>query len=124
MREDLFIDHVDTEWCHRARAADLHLFGVGNARLEHRLGEGSFRVWYMRWRRFNDCSPQRMYYRVRNFLFLCGQSYVPFRWKIRASWNWIGNVYAYGMCSPQRWQHLRWMTKGALDALRGRLGHV
>lgn len=124
MREDLFIDNVDTEWCHRARAAGFRLFGVGNARLEHRLGEGSFRVWYMRWRWFNDCSPPRMYYRVRNFLFLCRQSYVPLRWKIRTGWNWIGNVYAYCVYSPQRWQHLRWMAKGVVDAMRGRLGSI
>lgn len=124
MREDLFIDHVDTEWCHRARAAGLKLFGVGHARLEHRLGEGSFEVWYMKWRRFNDCSPPRMYFRIRNFLFLCRQSYVPLRWKVRAGWNWIGNVYAYCVYSPQRWQHLRFMVKGARDAMRGKLGNV
>lgn len=122
MREDLFIDNVDTEWCHRARAKGFHLFGVGNAVLEHRLGEGSFRVWYMRWRWFNDCSPQRMYYRVRNFLFLCGQPYVPLHWKIRAGWNWLGNVYAYCVYSPQRRQHARAMVKGVMDAMRGKLG--
>lgn len=124
MREDLFIDNVDTEWCHRARAKGLRLFGVGNARLEHRLGEGTFRVWYMKWRWYNDCSPTRMYFRVRNFLFLCGQPYVPMRWKIRAGWNWIGNVYAYCTYSPQRRQHLRYMIKGAFDAFRGKLGNV
>lgn len=124
MRDDMFIDNVDTEWCHRARAKGWRLFGVGDARLEHRLGEGSFRVWYMKWRWFNDCSPPRMYYRVRNFLFLCRQSYVPLRWKIRAGWNWIGNVYAYCVYSPQRFQHLRWMAKGAFDGLRGKVGSL
>ena len=119
MREDLFIDNVDTEWCHRARAGGFRLFGVGSAILEHRLGEGTFRVWYMRWRLFNDCSPHRMYYRVRNFLFLCGQSYVPLRWKIRTGWNWIGNVYAYCVYSPRvgntcaGWRKALWMRSAA-----------
>lgn len=120
MNEDLFIDYVDTDWCHRARACGLRLFGVGTAKLEHRLGEDAFRVWYLKWRWFNDCSPRRMYFRVRNFLFLCRQDYVPLSWKVRTGWNWLGNIYAYCIYSPRRIQHARWIVKGVLDGLRNK----
>jgi rhamnosyltransferase len=39
MKEEYFIDHVDIEWFHRARARGFRLFGTSSAVLEHRLGE-------------------------------------------------------------------------------------
>jgi GT2 family glycosyltransferase len=39
MREAFFVDYVDFDFAFRLRAAGLRLVGVGDARLEHRLGE-------------------------------------------------------------------------------------
>lgn len=39
MDESLFIDHVDTEWCFRAKAHGFRLFGVCDALMNHTLGE-------------------------------------------------------------------------------------
>jgi rhamnosyltransferase len=63
MREDYFIDYVDTEWCHRARHAGYTLFGTSRARMNHHLGDDTFPVWYLRWRPFSSYSPLRLYYR-------------------------------------------------------------
>ncbi|EQD74077.1 hypothetical protein B1B_02878, partial [mine drainage metagenome] len=46
MREDFFIDNVDIEWSHRARAAGFSLFGVGAAVMFHSMGDQALRVWY------------------------------------------------------------------------------
>ena len=124
MREDYFIDYVDTEWCHRARHAGYTLFGTSRARMNHHLGDDTFPVWYLRWRPFSSYSPLRLYYRFRNFILLMKCGYVPWRWKLRASWYWLGNLYAYSLFSPRRVENLRFIGRGLLDGLLGRGGRI
>ncbi len=124
MREEWFIDYVDTEWFHRARALGYRMFGTSRAVLGHNLGELSFRVWYGRWRNYNGYSPQRLYYRFRNFVLLMGCDYVPRRWKMRACWYWLGNAYAYLLFSPNRLHNLRFIARGLFDGIRGMAGRI
>lgn len=124
MREDYFIDYVDTEWCHRARYHGYKLYGTSHARMEHKLGEHTFPVWYLRWRPFSGYSPLRLYYRFRNFVLLCRCGYVPWRWKVRATWYFLGNLYAYTLFSTQRWQNLRFIARGFADGARGLAGRI
>lgn len=124
MREDWFIDYVDTEWFHRARARGYRMFGTSRAVLSHHLGDLTFRVWYGRWRNYNGYSPRRLYYRFRNFILLMRCTYVPFRWKIRACWYWLGNAYAYLLFSPNRWRNLKFVCHGLWDGVRGRVGSM
>jgi rhamnosyltransferase len=122
MREDYFIDYVDTEWFHRARHRGYKLYGTPRAVLRHRLGDITFPVWYKRWRPFSGYSPQRLYFRFRNFVLLMRCNYVPWRWKVRASWYWLGNAYAYLLFSPNRLQNAKFIFRGLVDGLRGRTG--
>lgn len=122
MREDFFIDHVDTEWCHRARGLGFHNFGTSQARLTHRLGDESFRVWYFGWRAHSLYSPTRLYYRFRNFVLMCRLPHVPLRWTVRASWYWIGNFYAHCLFARKRSANARAIAWGLRDGLRGRSG--
>ena len=124
MREDWFIDYVDTEWFHRARARGYRMFGTSRAVLSHHLGDLTFRVWYGRWRNYNGYSPRRLYYRFRNFILLMRCTYVPFRWKVRACWYWLGNAYAYLLFSPNRWRNLKFVCHGLWDGVRGRVGSM
>jgi rhamnosyltransferase len=124
MREDYFIDYVDTEWCHRARHAGYRLYGTSLARMAHHLGDDTFPVWYLRWRSFSSYSPLRLYYRFRNFVLLMKCGYVPWRWKVRASWYWFGNLYAYALFSPRRIENLRYIARGLADGIRGRGGRI
>lgn len=124
MREDYFIDYVDTEWCHRARHAGYTLFGTSRARMNHHLGDDTFPVWYLRWRPFSSYSPLRLYYRFRNFILLMKCGYVPWRWKLRASWYWLGNLYAYSLFSPRKVENLRYIARGLTDGIRGRGGRI
>lgn len=122
MREDYFIDDIDAEWCLRARFMGLHLFGTARAVMHHRLGDESFPLWYLRWRRFNSYRPPRLYYRFRNFIVLCGEEHTPLGWKIRAGWYWLGNAYAYLVFSPDRRANARYILRGLYDGIRGRMG--
>jgi rhamnosyltransferase len=124
MREDFFIDYVDTEWCHRARHKGYSLFGTACTRLNHRLGDDQFLVWAFGWRPYTAYSPVRLYYRFRNFVLLFRLRHVALRWKLRAFWYWLGNAYAYLIFSPRRAENLRMIAKGLRDGLMGRSGRI
>lgn len=122
MREELFIDHVDVEWCHRAIAGGYEIFGTGYGTLQHRLGDGYIRVWYFGWRNISQYSSLRLYYRFRNFVFLLQQSYIPLRWKIRATWYWLGFLYSHVIFSSNRLKNLLAVARGVWDGIIGTMG--
>lgn len=122
MREDFFIDHVDIEWSHRARAAGYTLFGVGAARMFHSLGDQALRVWYFGWRQESAYNPVRVYYRVRNFVALCRAPTIRWRWKVRNGWYSLGVVYTQTIFGQQRLASLRMAVRGLWDGLCKRMG--
>ena len=122
MREDFFIDHVDIEWSHRARAADYALFGVGAAVMFHSMGDHALRVWYFGWRQESAYSPVRVYYRVRNFVALCRLPTIRWRWKVRNGWYTVGVVYTQTLFGGQRLASLRMAVRGLWDGLCKRMG--
>jgi rhamnosyltransferase len=122
MMEELFIDHVDVEWCHRARARGYEIVGTGNAVLCHRMGDQGMRVWYLGWQMMSEYGPVRLYYRFRNFIHLLRLDYIPAAWKVRAAWYWLGNLYGHVVFSKGRIKNLQAVLAGIWDGLAGRLG--
>ena len=122
MREDFFIDHVDIEWCHRARAKGYRIFGAFHAQMFQRMGDDRLKVWYFRWRYESAYSALRMYYRLRNFTILWKLNYVGWRWKVRASWYWLGFCYAQVVFGRDRANTLKMSILGVWDGLRGKMG--
>lgn len=122
MREDLFIDHVDIEWSHRARARGWRLFGTSNASMFHRMGDDYLDVWYFGWRRESAYSPLRMYYRIRNFIAICRSHDIPGRWKLRNAWYWLGFVYSHVVFGTTKVASLSMAARGFWDGIRGKLG--
>ena len=122
MKEEYFIDDVDTEWCHRARFHGFHIYGTSSVLLNHRLGDVSFRIWLFGWKPFNLYSPLRLYYRFRNYVLMVRLPHVPLRWSVRAAWYWLGNLYAYGLFAPHRIRNVKAIGWGILDGLIGRSG--
>lgn len=122
MREDLFVDNVDVEWCHRARADGYSLHGVGAAVMYHALGDNALRVWYFGWRWVSAYSPVRVYYQVRNFIALCRMSCIRARWKWRNGWYCLGFCYSQVVFGRQRLDCLKMALQGLRDGLLGRMG--
>jgi rhamnosyltransferase len=122
MREDFFIDQVDIEWCHRARARGYCLFGTAWAQMYQRMGERRLRVWYLRWRFESAYDPLRIYYRIRNFTALWKLDFIDWRWKVRSSWYSVGIVYAHVLFGHQRLRSLAMSARGVWHGLSGRMG--
>lgn len=119
MREEMFIDLVDIEWCLRARARGFRAFGVCGAMLRHSLGESPTRVLG---RSLPTHSPLRNYYFYRNAVWLFRQGYVPLAWKRAVAGQLLKRYILFPLAVPPRLAYLRMMTLGVAHGLRGRGG--
>lgn len=125
MRSKYFIDHVDTEWCRRARAAGYRLLAVPAAQMQHRLGDAVLHFWLFRWRSVQFHSPLRDYYMIRNSLLMLRD--VPMGW----GWRWllvwrrflVHPVYLL-ILGDHRLERIRLMLRGFWDGLHGRGGRL
>jgi hypothetical protein len=97
MEEALFIDQVDTEWCLRARGRGYRAFGVRDAVLDHRPGEGLRWIWLGRWRRLIRHPPFRYYTIFRNTLVVCRRDYALPRF-VLFQLCWLATLFvAFGL---------------------------
>lgn len=68
--EELFIDHVDHEYCLRLNKNGFKVFKTSNAIVYHRVGNAKEKKFFL----FTFCpsnhSPLRLYYRTRNRLYV------------------------------------------------------
>ena len=124
MDESLFIDHVDTDWCLRARARGYSLFVDCGARLEHRLGLRGRRIWLGRWRRIPTHVPERHYYQWRNALLLARRDYVPWSWSASVLVRQFGRAALAALVGPHRARTLCFALRGCADALAGVTGPI
>lgn len=123
MDESLFIDHVDTEWCFRARSKGLKIFGVCDAVMTHALGEKRIGVrWFGRQRMIPMHMPFRYYYGIRNSMLLYRRRYMPLKWKAADIVRNIKVMVFLIWKSEQRGLCVRMIVSGLLDGLRGVTG--
>lgn len=122
MDPGLFIDHVDTDWCHRARAKGFRLFGAQRAKMHHSLGERRQRVWLLRWRNVALHRPFRYYYIFRNSVLLYRRPSTPRGWVVKDTARLAGLFVVCGLCNRPRLQTFAAMLHGLADGLRGRSG--
>jgi rhamnosyltransferase len=123
LREDLFIDYVDHEYCLRARAEGYRILATGNARLLHALGDkrelrlGTYAV------RPTFHGAERLYYIYRNRLPLLR------RYGLREP-HWVvfdvlattHNLLRVALFENERRRKLAAAFQGTVDGFLGRLG--
>lgn len=122
--EDLFIDHVDTEWFLRATSLGYRCFGVWDVVMEHSLGESTVRLWFMRWRTQPIHKPFRLYYIFRNSLLIYRKSHTPLKWISGDVIRLLRMALIYLIFSGERLEALRQMIHGFRDGIRGVVGPV
>lgn len=122
MREDFFIDCVDTEWCYRARARGFLLYGTAWATMVHRMGDATLQFWFFGWIKGNVHSPLRIYYQIRNLVRLQFNGYRGVRWRLRIIWSFTAIIYCHVFYGSARRASLRMALRGLCDGLRGRMG--
>lgn len=79
--EKLFIDHVDTEWCIRAKSKGFRVIAVPQAKLQHELGSPSHRSYGRSGKKLTLRPSIRTYYMLRNGWAISKMSYAPQGWR-------------------------------------------
>jgi rhamnosyltransferase len=119
MDESLFIDHVDTEWCFRAKSKGLKIFGLCGAVMAHALGEQRKEVWFLRKRIVPFHKPFRYYYMFRNSVLLSLRGYMPWSWKLADIVRCLKMMIFFSWVGENRLRRLKMMCLGVMDGLRG-----
>jgi rhamnosyltransferase len=121
--EDLFIDGVEVEYLMRLHQLDRHVLLVETLDLEQPLGSPlTIRAWGRNFRTSNH-PPFRRYYITRNRLVLLKRFWrTDPQWAKVSGTRLIRHSFRAALIEPQRLAKARAMTRGAVHAIRGRLG--
>ncbi len=119
MRSNYFIDHVDTEWCFRARTKGYCLLGVPSAQMQHTLGDKVKNVWLFGWRQVAHHSPLRDYYMFRNTLLMFRDVKMSILWRLHLLWRLVQFSSYFLIFTHQRGQRFYCMALGIGHGLRG-----
>ena len=122
MNEGFFIDHVDTEWCLRARSKGYRIFGVPSATLQHQIGDRVVRVWFGRWRNVSIHSPSRNYYMSRNTCLMLGSKEISAKWRLRLAIRLMQHLLFFSMLIAPRRARIVHMVRGILHGILGVTG--
>lgn len=120
--DELFIDNVDMEWCFRAQSLGFHLFGVATTRLHHFLGDDVKSIWFFGWRETSLYSHTRVYYRIRNFIYLTKLPWIPLNWKVKAARYYLAMIYTHLVWGSERYKYARSIMRGISHGIRNVLG--
>jgi rhamnosyltransferase len=122
--EALFIDHVDTEYCFRARAHDVPLYVTPALTLSHRIGDlrrhtlGPFKLitlnhpWY------------RRYYNARNAVQLLSRYGRRYPVVFLVNLFTVREIFHIGLLEEGKLAKLAGIMAGIVDGLTGRLGPI
>lgn len=119
MREDFFIDWVDTEWCLRARDRGWRVYGVCAAQLEHTLGDRVVRVLG---REIPCHAPWRHYYQARNFVLMLRALRMSRASKSHMAFRQLKRFIVFSTLVPGRGEYLRMWLRGLWHGCRGLSG--
>jgi len=118
LEDAFFIDHVDTEWAFRVRNAGFGLYGAPQVTFLHRMGEKTWRFWWMGWRVWPYRSPRRHRYLFRNAARLLRRDYVPAVWKAWAVPKLLVTLGAHALFDARRGAQVGEMVRGFMEGWR------
>ena len=117
MWNELFIDHVDHEWCFRARKFGRKVLIAPQISMPHNLGDTSFAI-RGQFKAIHR-SPMRHFHIVRNTLWLAQCSFISRRWRLIELAKTFYRVPAYLLFSTNRLASARAISKGILTGISG-----
>jgi rhamnosyltransferase len=121
MKEELFIDFVDIEWCLRARDKGYSVLGLPWLQMEHEIGDETVKFLG---KEFMNHSPIRHYYYFRNIFMMLRLSHIPYQLKVFELITIIPKYIIYCLATEKKLQHFKFMTKGIWHGVIGRFGKL
>jgi len=121
MREELFIDFVDIEWCLRARKKCYQVVAINKVIINHHLGD--YAVSFMK-NNYPIHSPLRMYYYFRNATYLYHSDRVDWNWRfVDFSRNFFRFLF-YMLFVKDRLTYFRYIMKGKYHGMMRKMGKL
>jgi rhamnosyltransferase len=121
MKDELFIDYIDVEWCYRAQSMGFELYATSDSVLEHHIGDA--RVSFFG-RSISMHSALRRYYLTRNCFRILALQYIPIGYKLREVSLLFARILAFFYLSNERLRYSKFMIQAFSDAIRGRYGKI
>jgi rhamnosyltransferase len=116
MWSELFIDHIDHEWCFRARGAGLAVLAATSVSMPHDMGDAGFKL-FGRYKPVHR-SPVRHHHIVRNTLWLARCSFIPRQWRMVEIAKLVPRSLGYLLFSSARGQTCLAVWRGLMAGLR------
>lgn len=117
---DLFVDHVDTEWCFRTGHLGFQHHGCFDVEMPHELSEDTpvklLGITFLRY------SALRRYFYFRNGIYVATRGYVPVVFRIRIVVGMIIRGLASPFIDEKPKNSLKMIFQGILDGISSRFG--
>jgi len=121
MREELFIDFVDIEWCLRARRKGYEIVAINKVMIDHHLGD--YAVHFMG-HRYPIHSPLRIYYYFRNAMYLYRLKEIDWNWRVVDATRNLFRFLFYMLFVKDRPTYFKYIIKGYYHGLIKKMGKV
>ena len=118
MDERLFIDFVDQEWCWRARRCGLRVFVATDIRFQHEQGRHLSALGLS----LKISTPARLYFQIRNLLWLLRQDLAPHTWRRKNIRKMCYKIIGYPLLIAPRNAYIKSIYRGLRDGVFGRQG--
>ncbi|MEN6372207.1 MAG: glycosyltransferase family 2 protein [Armatimonadota bacterium] len=124
-RDDLFIDHVDDEFCLRARSKGFGVIITSEVFMEHVIGAPTKEIFFCKSLFTTNAPAARRYYQTRNLLVIAKEYFsADSGWVFNALKVRLKELILMLMFENNKLDKLWKTALGAFDALRGRMGRI
>lgn len=121
MREELFIDFVDIEWCLRARVKGYEIVSFPQVEIAHHLGDSSVSFMGIN---YPIHSPLRMYYYFRNAMYLYRLREIDLNWRLVDSARNLFRFLFYMLFVKDRLTYFKHIIKGYYHGFIKKMGKL
>lgn len=117
----IFLDMADWDICWRFIENGYYCYMTSVVTLEHSVGNGEIQVGSIH---FRKNAPVRVYYQIRNILYLLHTKYAPFRFRVRYSMFLLTRPIIYLLFFDNKKKRLKYYFGGIVDYYRKIYGEI
>lgn len=118
MNEQLFVDHVDTEWCFRAARNGYKIYILSNVVMDHAVGDNTRTILG---RNLPLHDQERRYVATRNLFYLIMHERTPIPWKVKETITSMAKLLVTLPSTNRKWSHVVAYARGVVDGACGRM---
>ncbi|CZV62328.1 glycosyltransferase family 2 protein [Enterobacter cloacae] len=119
MRDELFIDYIDIEWCLRTASKGYSFYAIPDAKMSHTIGDA--RKFFLG-REVSIHSPLRRYYLARNSIYMMRLPYVPTGYKFREVIFSTIRTLMFVACVDKKLTYIKYILRGWKDGIQKKYG--